>query len=118
MAAQQQPPQRPAAAAPPTMPQQQRREQQIIFPPGCIETAQPSTRKRRKIYARDVGKIDAWRLVMALKSGLHSEVHWALNILNILLYDDSSIMFFNLSSLAGLLEVNQTLTRVNKTYTF
>jgi len=42
---------------------------------------------------------------MALKSGLHAEVHWALNILNILLYDDSSIMFFSLQSLPGLLEV-------------
>jgi len=51
--------------------QQQRRMQQRrpidqapTFPPGCVETAQP--RKRRKIMARDVGKIDAWRLVSRL----------------------------------------------------
>ena len=96
----------PTTLGPPTgaTPVVQRREQPVVFPPGSVETSRPNMVKRQKLMARHVGKIDAWRLVMALKSGLHSEVTWALNILNILLYDDSSVAFFLLSSLPGLLE--------------
>lgn len=51
------------------------------------------------------GSVDPWRLMMALKSGLLAESTWALDTLNILLYDDVTIMYFNLSHLPGLLEV-------------
>lgn len=34
---------------------------------------------------------------MSLKSGLLAESTWALDTINILLYDDNSIMTFNLS---------------------
>lgn len=75
------------------------------FPPGSVEGTVPATRKRRKKFSRDIGKVEAWRLMMALKSGLLSESHWALNVLNILLYDDSSAVYFALKTLPGLLEV-------------
>lgn len=35
--------------------------------------------------------------MMSLKSGLLAESTWALDTINILLYDDNSIMTFNLS---------------------
>lgn len=42
---------------------------------------------------------------MALKSGLLAESTWALDVLNILLYDDVSVQYFNLNHLPGLIEV-------------
>lgn len=36
-------------------------------------------------------------MMMSLKSGLLAESTWALDTINILLYDDNSIMTFNLS---------------------
>lgn len=37
---------------------------------------------------------------MSLKSGLLAESTWALDTINILLYDDNSIMTFNLSQVS------------------
>lgn len=42
---------------------------------------------------------------MALKSGLLCESTWALDVLSVLLYDDATILYFNLQHLPGLLEV-------------
>ena len=42
---------------------------------------------------------------MALKSGLLAESTWALDTLNILLFDDSTVSYFSLAHLPGLLEV-------------
>lgn len=42
---------------------------------------------------------------MSLKSGLMAESTWALDTLNILLYDDSTVSYFGLAHLPGLLEV-------------
>ena len=42
---------------------------------------------------------------MSLKSGLLAESTWALDTLNILLYDDSTVAYFGLGHLPGLLEV-------------
>lgn len=41
---------------------------------------------------------------MGLKSGLLAESTWALDTLNILLYDDATVQYFNLAHLPGLLE--------------
>ena len=38
---------------------------------------------------------------MSLKSGLLAESTWALDTINILLYDDNSIMTFNLSQVSA-----------------
>ena len=43
------------------------------------------------------GTPEAWRVMMSLKSGLLAEGTWALDTLNILLYDDSTVGSFNLS---------------------
>ena len=42
------------------------------------------------------------RLVMALRSGLLMETTWALDTLNILLYDDNSIAYFGLGNMPGI----------------
>ena len=42
------------------------------------------------------------RLVMALRSGLLMETTWALDTLNILLYDDNSIAYFGLGNMPGM----------------
>ena len=48
--------------------------------------------------------MEAWRVMMSLKSGLLSEATWALDTLNILLYDDNTVAYFMLSQLPGLLD--------------
>jgi len=42
---------------------------------------------------------------MCLKSGLLAETTWALDVLNVLLYDDFSITYFSLNYLPGLLDL-------------
>lgn len=42
--------------------------------------------------------------MMCLKSGLLAESTWALNVLSILLFDDSTVMFFGLQHMPGLVE--------------
>ncbi|XP_018104067.2 AT-rich interactive domain-containing protein 1A isoform X1 [Xenopus laevis] len=77
----------------------------ITFPPGSVEATQPILKPRRRLAAKDIGTPEAWRVMMSLKSGLLAESTWALDTINILLYDDNSIMTFNLSQLPGLLEL-------------
>uniref|UniRef100_A0A8C5MBQ4 AT-rich interaction domain 1A n=1 Tax=Leptobrachium leishanense TaxID=445787 RepID=A0A8C5MBQ4_9ANUR len=77
----------------------------ITFPPGSVEATQPILKSRRRLTAKDIGTPEAWRVMMSLKSGLLAESTWALDTINILLYDDNSIMTFNLSQLPGLLEL-------------
>ena len=48
--------------------------------------------------------VSVCRLVLALKSGLLMESTWALDTLNILLYDDNSVSFFGLGNMPGLLD--------------
>lgn len=65
----------------------------------------PSSEKRRRLTKVDVAPVDAWRIMMALKSGLLAETCWALDILNILLFDDNCIAYFGLQHLPGLLDL-------------
>ena len=51
-----------------------------------------------------VGSIEAWRVIMALKSGLLAESTWALNALTVLLYDQQTVSQLKLSQLPGLLD--------------
>lgn len=74
------------------------------FPPGVVESTPPYMLKRRKLTKMEVQPVDGWRLVMALRSGLLMESTWALDVINILLYDDSGIAFFGLGNMPGLLE--------------
>lgn len=77
----------------------------MTFPPDSVEAVTPLLYKRRKLTRADVAPVEAWRIMMALRSGLLAESCWALDVLNILLFDDSSVSYFGLTHLPGLLDV-------------
>ncbi|XP_041109741.1 AT-rich interactive domain-containing protein 1B-like isoform X3 [Polyodon spathula] len=78
---------------------------EIGFPPGSAEATQPVLKPRRRITSKDTATPEAWRVMMSLKSGLLAESTWALDTINILLYDDSTVASFNLLQLPGFLEL-------------
>ncbi|XP_035986440.1 AT-rich interactive domain-containing protein 1B isoform X1 [Fundulus heteroclitus] len=78
---------------------------EVTFPPGCVESTQPKLKPRRRLTAKDTGTSEAWRVMMSLKSGLLAESTWALDTINILLYDDSTVGSFSLTQLPGFLEL-------------
>ncbi|XP_041828466.1 AT-rich interactive domain-containing protein 1B-like isoform X3 [Melanotaenia boesemani] len=77
----------------------------LNYPPGSVEATMPILKPRRKLTSKDSGMPEAWRVMMSLKSGLLAESTWALDTINILLYDDSTVASFNLSQLPGFLEL-------------
>uniref|UniRef100_A0A3B4FIB4 AT-rich interaction domain 1B n=1 Tax=Pundamilia nyererei TaxID=303518 RepID=A0A3B4FIB4_9CICH len=77
----------------------------LNYPPGSVEGTLPILKPRRKLTSKDSGTPEAWRVMMSLKSGLLAESTWALDTINILLYDDSTVASFNLSQLPGFLEL-------------
>lgn len=80
-------------------------KRELTFPADCVEAAVPSGEKRRRLTRADVAPVDAWRIMMALKSGLLAETCWALDILNILLFDDNCIGYFGLQHMPGMLDL-------------
>ncbi|XP_059171425.1 trithorax group protein osa-like isoform X4 [Physella acuta] len=80
-------------------------KKELIFPSDCVEGIGIATTKRKKLTHKDLAPFEAWRLMLALKSGLLAESTWALDTLNILLYDDATYGYFSLNTLPGLLEV-------------
>jgi len=80
-------------------------KREMVFPLDSVEAVTPILYKRRRLTKTDIAPIDAWRMMMALRSGLLSETTWALDVLNILLFDDASIAYFGLGHLPGLLDV-------------
>ncbi|MCI4382432.1 hypothetical protein PGIGA_G00014860 [Pangasianodon gigas] len=89
------------SGVPGQMPPNMRRD----YPMGCVEGTQPLLKPRRKMTSKDTGTPEAWRVMMSLKSGLLAESTWALDTINILLYDDSTVASFNLAQLPGFLEL-------------
>ncbi|XP_062619647.1 trithorax group protein osa-like isoform X2 [Saccostrea cucullata] len=87
------------------MPPNQIPKKEIPFPHDSVEATTPNYFKRRRLTRSDVGPIEAWRVMMGLKSGLLAESTWALDTLNILLYDDATVQYFNLAHLPGMLEI-------------
>uniref|UniRef100_A0A673HL10 AT-rich interactive domain-containing protein 1A-like n=1 Tax=Sinocyclocheilus rhinocerous TaxID=307959 RepID=A0A673HL10_9TELE len=77
----------------------------LSFPPGSIEATSPVLKSRRRLTMKEIGTPEAWKVMMSLKSGLLAESTWALDTINILLYDDNSISNFNLIQLPGFLEL-------------
>ncbi|XP_077453772.1 AT-rich interactive domain-containing protein 1A isoform X3 [Stigmatopora argus] len=75
------------------------------FPMGSVEASHPVLKPRRRLTMKDIGTPEAWRVMMSLKSGLLAESTWALDTINILLYDDGSVSTFDLNTLPGLLEL-------------
>jgi len=80
------------------------RREAYNFPLDSLEQTQPLLLRRKKLTKVDVQPVEGWRLVLALKSGLLMESTWALDTLNILLYDDNSVSFFGLGNMPGLLD--------------
>ncbi|XP_076648322.1 trithorax group protein osa isoform X5 [Halictus rubicundus] len=89
----------------PMISQQPTSKREMTFPPDSVEAVTPLIYKRRKLTRADVAPVEAWRIMMALRSGLLAESCWALDVLNILLFDDSSVSYFGLTHLPGLLDV-------------
>ncbi|XP_065822147.1 AT-rich interactive domain-containing protein 1B isoform X3 [Labrus bergylta] len=77
----------------------------LNYPPGSVESTMLTLKPKRKISSKDTGTPEAWRVMMSLKSGLLAESTWALDTINILLYDDNTVASFNLSQLPGFLEL-------------
>lgn len=82
---------------------QQKRD--IVFPPDAVEATQPLLYRRKRMTKHDVAPVDPWRIFMSLRSGLLSESAWALDVLNVLLFDDSTVVYFGLTHLPGLLNL-------------
>ena len=55
-------------------------------------------------YFRQNADICVFRIVLALKSGQLMESTWALDTLNVLLFDDNSVAYFGLGNMPGLLD--------------
>ncbi|XP_041716820.1 AT-rich interactive domain-containing protein 1B isoform X1 [Coregonus clupeaformis] len=77
----------------------------ISFPLGSVEATLPKLKARRRLTSKETGTPEAWRVMMSLKSGLLAESTWALDTINILLYDDNTVSSFTLSQLPGFLEL-------------
>ncbi|XP_078493249.1 AT-rich interactive domain-containing protein 1A-like isoform X3 [Ciona intestinalis] len=75
-----------------------------LFPPDSVEATQPKNLRFQRKSCRDVGVLEGWKVIMALKSGLLVESTWALNVLTVLLYDQQTIAQFKLVQLPGLLD--------------
>lgn len=78
---------------------------ELTFPPNTVEGTLPRLVKKRRLTAKDVSQIEAWRLLMCLKSGMLAESTWALDVLSILVHDDNTVLYFGLQNLPGLLDV-------------
>lgn len=85
--------------------QNQLPKREITFPPDSVEATLPVLYRRKRLCRADIGQMDAWRIIMCLRSGLLSESTYALDILNVLLFDDSSVGYFGLSQWPGLLDI-------------
>ncbi|XP_044741667.1 trithorax group protein osa isoform X3 [Chrysoperla carnea] len=79
-------------------------KREITFPPDSVEAATAMFYRRKRLTRMDVAPLDAWRIMMSLRSGLLCETTWALDVLNILLFDDTAVAYFGLAHLPGLLD--------------
>uniref|UniRef100_H2ZG59 Uncharacterized protein n=1 Tax=Ciona savignyi TaxID=51511 RepID=H2ZG59_CIOSA len=75
-----------------------------MFPADSVEATQPRYVRNQRKTCRDVGVLEGWKIIMALKSGLLVESTWALNVLTVLLYDQQTVAQFKLMQLPGLLD--------------
>lgn len=80
-------------------------KREITFPPDSVEATLPVLYRRKRMCRSDLGPVDAWRIIMCLRSGLLAESCFALDVLNVLLFDDSSVAYFALSQWPGLLDL-------------
>ena len=85
--------------------QQSEHKKEPLFPFDSIEATQVNEVKKRKITSKDITPCDPWKLYLCLKSGLLSESTWALDALNILLFDDQTTPYFHLKHFPGLIKI-------------
>lgn len=78
-------------------------KKELIFPLDSVESTTPVLYRRKRLTKADVCPVDPWRIFMAMRSGLLTECTWALDVLNVLLFDDTTVQFFGISNLPGLL---------------
>ncbi|VDN03513.1 unnamed protein product [Thelazia callipaeda] len=78
--------------------------QPMQFPAGSVEATTISQRRRPKLLMKDLIRVSPKRITMALRSGMETEATWALNALNVMLYDDCAPPTI-LSQSPGLLNV-------------
>lgn len=78
-------------------------KKEIIFPADSVEATTPVLYRRKRLTKTDVCPVDPWRIFMAMRSGLLTECTWALDVLNVLLFDDTTVQYFGLAHLPGLL---------------
>uniref|UniRef100_A0A8C1SZ27 AT-rich interactive domain-containing protein 1B-like n=1 Tax=Cyprinus carpio TaxID=7962 RepID=A0A8C1SZ27_CYPCA len=78
---------------------------EVTYPLDSVEATQPQLKPRRRLTSKEIGTPEAWRVMMSLKSGLLAESTWALDTINILLYDDNTVSSFGLSQMPGFLEL-------------
>ncbi|XP_063955013.1 AT-rich interactive domain-containing protein 1A-like [Lytechinus pictus] len=95
---------------PPHKPQQpvyasSQQKKEMTFPPDSVEATQPIIVKTKRKTSKDIGAVEAWKLMMSLKSGLLAETTWALEVLSVLLFDHHTVMYFDLKQMKGLLEI-------------
>ncbi|KAF5285273.1 hypothetical protein FQR65_LT13287 [Abscondita terminalis] len=95
----------PQAANTSSLTQNQLPKREVTFPPDSVEATLPVLYRRKRMCRADFGPVDAWKIIMTLKSGLLTESCYALDVLNVLLFDDSSVAYFGLSQWPGLLEL-------------
>lgn len=88
-----------------TYPQQPLPKREISFPPDSVEATIPVLYRRKRICRLDIGNVDAWKIMMSLRSGLLAETTYALDALNVLLFDDSTVPYFGLNQWPGLLDL-------------
>lgn len=78
---------------------------EVSFPPDSVEATVPLLYRRKRLTKSDVCPVDPWRIFMAMRSGLLTECTWALDVLNVLLFDDTTVQYFGLTHLPGLLTI-------------
>lgn len=95
----------PSTSGTSSLAQSQMPKREIIFPLESVEATTPVLYRRKRMCRADLGQVDAWRIIMSLKSGLLTESCYALDLLSVLLFDDTSVAYFALSQWPGLLEL-------------
>lgn len=88
-----------------TYPQQPLPKREISFPPDSVEATIPVLYRRKRICRMDMGSIDGWKIMMSLRSGLLAETTYALDALNVLLFDDTTVPYFGLNQWPGMLDL-------------
>uniref|UniRef100_A0A0N5A5L8 ARID domain-containing protein n=1 Tax=Parastrongyloides trichosuri TaxID=131310 RepID=A0A0N5A5L8_PARTI len=76
------------------------------MPTGTVEGIDyHSCKKRKKIFIRDLPVYHPKRYIMALRSGLEAEIVWAINSLEIMLYDPEPNFYLNCDAFPDLLNL-------------